>query len=58
VVETRVALANQLRAHLRVVFPAVVGLFKDIDSPISLRFLARFPSAPKAAWLSEMGFAA
>ncbi|WP_230865764.1 IS110 family transposase, partial [Mycobacterium canetti] len=31
----RVALANQLRAHLRVVFPGVVGLFADLDSPIS-----------------------
>ena len=52
-VETRVALANQLRAHLRVAFPGAVGLFRDIDSPISLRFLERFPSAAKAAWLSE-----
>jgi len=57
-VETRVALANQLRAHLRVVFPGAVGLFKDIDSPISLRFLERFPSATKAAWLSEKRFGA
>jgi transposase len=52
-VETRVALANQLRAHLRVVFPGAVGLFRDIDSPVSLRFLERFPTASKAAWLSE-----
>lgn len=52
-VETRVALANQLRAHLQVVFPGAVGLFADIDSPISLRFLARFSSADRAAWLSE-----
>lgn len=52
-VETRVAVANQLRAHLRVVFPGAVGLFRDIDSPISLRFLERFPSATRAAWLSE-----
>lgn len=52
-VETRVAVANQLRAHLRVVFPGAVGLFADIDSPISLRFLERFPSATRAAWLSE-----
>jgi hypothetical protein len=35
-----------------------VGLFQDIDSPISLRFLERFPSAPKAAWLSEKRLAA
>lgn len=52
-VETRVATANQLRAHLQVTFPGAVGLFADIDSPISLRFLGRFPSAERAAWLSE-----
>lgn len=52
-VENRVAVANQLRAHLRVVFPGAVGLFADIDSPISLRFLERFPSATRAGWLSN-----
>jgi transposase len=52
-VETRVAVANQLRAHLRLVFPGAVGLFQKIDSPISLDFLQRFPSATKALWLSE-----
>ncbi len=51
-VETRVALCNQLRAHLRTVFPGAVGLFADLDSPISLAFLTRFPTADKAAWLS------
>ncbi len=51
-VEVRVALCNQLRAHLRTVFPGAVGLFHDLDSPISLSFLTRFPSADKAAWLS------
>jgi transposase len=45
----RVALANQLRAHLAIVFPGAVGLFAQIDSPISLRFLARFPSAASAS---------
>ena len=44
-VEARVALCNQLRAHLRTVFPAAVGLFRDLDAPISLAFLTRFPSA-------------
>jgi transposase len=57
-VEARVAAANQLRAHLRVVFPGAVGLFRDIDSPISLRFLKRFPSETRAAWLSERRLAA
>lgn len=40
-VETRVALCNQLRAHLRIVYPGAVGLFNDLDSPISLTFLTR-----------------
>jgi len=48
----RVAVANQLRAHLQIVFPGAVGLFADLDSPISLRFLERFPTTDRAAWLS------
>jgi transposase len=51
-VSHRVAVANQLRAHLQIVFPAAVGLFRDIDSDITLRFLERFPTAERAAWLS------
>ncbi|HEY3603313.1 MAG TPA: IS110 family transposase [Sporichthyaceae bacterium] len=54
----RVAVANQLRAHLQLVFPGVVGLFADLDSAVSLTFLARFPSAEKAAWLSAKRLAA
>ena len=61
----RIALANQLRAHLQRAFPGAVGLFHDIDSPISLRFLARFDCqeradrlSPKrlAAWLASVGY--
>jgi transposase len=48
----RVALANQLRAHLRNALPGAVGLFSDLDSPISLRFLARFDRQDRADWLS------
>jgi len=48
----RVALANQLREHLRRVFPGAVGLFADIDSPISLSFLSRFDCQDRADWLS------
>lgn len=48
----RVATANQLRAHLRNVLPGAVGLFADIDSPISLAFLTRFPTQDKADWLT------
>ena len=48
----RVALANHLRAHLRNVFPGVVGLFAEIDSPVSLAFLTRFDTQDRADWLS------
>ena len=48
----RIAVANQLRAHLQIVFPGAVGLFRDIDSEISLRFLERFGSQDRADWLS------
>ncbi len=52
-VAARIALANQLRAHLQVVFPGAVGLFAALDSPISLAFLARFPNQRRAGWLSH-----
>jgi transposase len=48
----RIALANQLRAHLQRSFPGPVGLFTEIDSPISLRFLTRFDCQDSADWLS------
>lgn len=48
----RVAVANQLRAHLQICFPGAVGLFADIDSSISLRFLERFANQDRADWLS------
>ena len=49
----RVAACNQLRAHLAVAFPAAIGLFYELDSPISLAFLARFGSQDAAAGLDE-----
>jgi transposase len=51
-VEHRVAAANQLRAHLQNVFPAVVGLFAALDSAVSLTFLERFPTQASAHWLT------
>jgi transposase len=54
----RVAVANQLRAHLQIVFPGAVGLFADIDSDISLQFLERFPTQDRADWLSPKRWAA
>jgi transposase len=55
-VAARVAMANQLRAHLQLVFPGAVGLFKEIDSPISLTFLTRFGHQSAADWLSPKRF--
>lgn len=37
-VAARVAMANQLRAHLAMVLPGAIGLFRDIDSAITLAF--------------------
>ncbi len=54
----RVAVCNQLRAHLAAVFPAAVGLFFDLDSPVSLAFLARFGCQDAAAQLDEQGLSA
>jgi transposase len=51
-VKHRVAAANQLRAHLRNVLPAVVGLFSELDSAISLTFLTRFDTQDKLDWLT------
>jgi transposase len=51
-VKHRVAAANQLRAHLRNVLPGAVGLFKDLDSAISLAFLTRFDTQDRADWLT------
>jgi transposase len=54
----RVAAANQLRAHLQIAFPGAVGLFAEIDSPISLAFLGRFDCQDRADWLSGKRLAA
>jgi transposase len=57
-VRHRVAACNQLRAHLAVAFPAGITLFHDLDSPISLAFLARFGSQDAAAGLDEQAIGA
>lgn len=46
-IAARVAMANQLRAHLQTTLPGAIGLFRDIDSPITLVFLTRFPPKPR-----------
>src|SRR4051794_27656599 len=43
-VAARVALANQLRAQLDCFWPGAKQIFADIDSPIALAFLQRYPS--------------
>lgn len=52
-VETRVALANQLRAELDRFWPGAAGLFAELDSPICLAFLERYPSPRDARRLGE-----
>jgi transposase len=54
----RVAAANQLRAHLQIVFPGATVLFADIDSAITLAFLSRFTTQEQADWLSPLRLAA
>lgn len=49
-VEVRVGLANQLRAQLQAFWPGAL-IFADVDSPISLAFLARYPSPADAKGL-------
>jgi transposase len=50
-VGTRVALANQLRSELECFWPGAAVIFKDIDSPISLAFIKRYPSPDDARGL-------
>ena len=52
-VAERVALANQLRSLLESCWPGAVEIFADIDSPIALAFVRRFPMAKSAASLGE-----
>lgn len=52
-VAERVGLANQLRALLQSFWPGAVAIFADIDSPIALDFVLRYPSPDSAARLGE-----
>jgi transposase len=52
-VQTKVALTHQLRAELERFWPGPIGLFKDLDSLISLAFLERYPSPLDASSLGE-----
>ncbi len=52
-VAARVALANQLRAQLQASWPGAERIFADLDSPIALAFLERYPSPEDARRLGE-----
>jgi transposase len=52
-VSTRVGLANELRAQLECFWPGAVAIFADIDSPIALAFLRRYPSPADTHGLGE-----
>ncbi len=47
-VAERVGLANQLRALLERFWPGAVAIFADVDSPIALAFLRRYPTPQSA----------
>ena len=57
-VATRVGLANQLRAELERFWPGGAHVFADVDSPIALAFLERYPSPTDTRGLGEKRIAA
>jgi transposase len=52
-VAQRVALANQLRALLERFWPGAATIFAEVDSPIALAFLTRYPTPQSAERLGE-----
>jgi transposase len=56
-VNARVALANELRAQLDCFWPGAAHVFAEIDSPIALAFLRRYPSPTDARGLGEQRLA-
>lgn len=57
-VATRVQLANQLRSLLDSFWPGAATLFADIDSPIALAFVQRYPTPASAVRCAEKRLAA
>jgi transposase len=53
IVDMRVAATNQLSALLDDFWPGAKAIFADVESPISLAFLRRYPTATAAAHLGE-----
>jgi len=54
----RVVTANQLRALLEQFWPGAAEIFADVDSPIALEFLDRYPTPQSAVGLGEKRMAA
>jgi transposase len=52
-VEMRVAATNQLSALLDAHWPGARVIFADVESPVSLEFLTRYPTPAAAAHLGE-----
>lgn len=52
-VAERVALANQLRSLLESFWPGAAEIFYEIDTPIALAFIARYPTPQSASHLGE-----
>lgn len=57
-VAERVALANQLRSLLESFWPGAIEIFYEIDTPIALAFVARYPTPHSATHLGEKRLAA
>jgi transposase len=57
-VATRVQLANQLRTLLESFWPGAAAVFADVDSPIALSFIERYPTPGSAARLGPKRMAA
>lgn len=57
-VASRVQLANQLRSLLDAFWPGAAAVFADVDSPIALAFVERYPTPESAARLGPKRMAA
>jgi hypothetical protein len=57
-VATRVQLANQLRSLLQSFWPGATEVFADVDSPIGLAFILRYPTPESASRLGPKRMAA
>ncbi|MGW4720953.1 IS110 family transposase [Nocardia sp. NPDC004260] len=57
-VDQRVAATNQLTALLEAHWPGAKAIFADVESPISLAFLTKYPTPDAAARLGEKRMAA